>query len=242
MAEYYTGKIKNETLLFYIAAQYMIYYDIHTPKAMPGLLLADIIIKNDLVIPVFWLRLVLNQYTSTKNSRKIIELNKDCTIAITDGTITAEAEELYQVYKSSISFEASPTIEDYLIGDNAYNIYTTRCVEVRFNNQLIALGYFDEGYNSIAGILNFYHPDYKQRSLGKYLMLLKIDYALQQQKKYYYSGYISTVIAKFDYKLFPGKEATEVYISNTQQWLPWLSVSAAQLEDYLFTNTEGESG
>jgi len=73
-------------------------------------------------------------------------------------------------------------------------------------------------------------------------MLLKIEYALQHNKQFYYPGYISTGISKFDYKLFPGKEATEVYISSSGQWVPWLSVTSQQLEESLFAGEGGEEG
>ncbi len=242
---------------FILLPQYMIYYHVHYPIAMPGDLLdeylakgwyrmqqtiftTDIIIKNDLVIPVFWLRLVLKKYTAAKSVRKIMQVNKDCQITLTSGVITEEAEALYQLYKSSVDFEVSDTIQSYLAGESISSIYNTRCFEIRKDGQLIAAGYFDEGDNSIAGILNIYHPDHKNRSLGKYLMLLKIDHALTHQRQYYYPGYISTAISKFDYKLFPDKEATEVYISSGKQWVPWLSVTVEQLEELLFTEDNDE--
>ncbi len=234
----------------------MIYYNIHYPDAMPGALLdeylakgwyrmqqtiftTDIIIKNDMVIPVFWIRLVIKRYRANKSSKKIRELNKDFTVTITNGTITAEAEELYQLYKSSVNFEISESITDYLVGETISSIYNTRCLEIRNGSQLIAAGFFDEGDTTLAGILNIYHPDYKQKSLGKYLMLLKIEYALQHNKQFYYPGYISTTFSKFDYKLFPDKEATEVYLSNSRQWVPWLSMTSGQLEEQLFENMTG---
>lgn len=233
----------------------MIYYNIHYPESMPGTLLddylargwyrmqqtiftTDIIIKNDLVIPVFWLRLALKRYKAAKGSKKIRELNKEFSVTITNGTITGEAEELYQLYKSSVNFDVSETIQDYLVGEAIGTIYNTRCMEIRDGGQLIAAGFFDEGDTALAGILNIYHPNYKHKSLGKYLMLLKIEYALQHQKQFYYTGYISTAISKFDYKLFPDKESTEVYISSTGQWVPWLSVTTAQLEELLFSDND----
>lgn len=85
----------------------------------------------------------------------------------------------------------------------------------------------------MAGILNCYHPDYAKQQLGKYLVLLKIAYAQQQQLDYYYTGYLSTADPKFDYKLFAGKDATEVYNRNQQQWVPWLSVQKEELEYWL---------
>jgi leucyl-tRNA---protein transferase len=229
----------------------MTYYNIHYPESMPGPLLdeylskgwyrmqqtiftTDIIIKNDHIIPVFWLRLVLKKYQEAKKSRKIMELNQGLSVKLKSGRITDEAEALYAIYKDSVDFDVSESIRDYLVGESPVSIYHTHSYEVRDGKKLVACGYFDEGANSLAGILNIYHPDYKQTSPGKFLMLLKINYALQQQKQYYYPGYISTGITKFDYKLFPGKESAEVFISRTGQWVPWLSITKEQLEESLF--------
>lgn len=236
----------------------MTYYNIHYPSSMPGPLLdeylsrgwyrmqqtiftTDIIIKNDIIIPVFWLRIVLKKYSEAKSSRKIMDLNKKFTVQLKSGHITEEAEELYTHYKAAVNFDVSDTIRDYLVGEAQVSIYNTKCYEIREGKKLIACGYFDEGDSSLAGILNIYHPDYKQTSPGKFLMLLKINYALQQQKQFYYPGYISTGITKFDYKLFPGKESSEVFITRKQQWVPWLSVTKEQLEESLFAdNNETE--
>lgn len=229
----------------------MIYYDVHNPDTMPGKLLdeylrhgwyrmqqtiftTDIILKNDVVVPVFWIRLLLKRYGHSRNSRRILSACSRFSVTVTGGEITAEDEELYQVYKSSVSFDVSETIKDYLVGESPGNIYDTKCVKVRDGNTLIATGYFDEGRNSLAGILNIIHPDYKRFSLGKYLMLLKIERAVQLGMEYYYPGYISSAISKFDYKLFPGPEHTEVYIRNTDSWRPWLSVQVEKLEEWLF--------
>lgn len=231
----------------------MVYYHIHYPASMPGTLLddylgrgwyrmqqtiftTDIIIKNDLVIPVFWLRFALKKYTESKSSRKIMEQNKRFSVSLKNGHITREAEELYTLYKSSVDFEVSESISDYLVGEAPASIYNTKRYEIRDGKILVACGYFDVGVNSMAGILNIYHPDYKQYSPGKFLILLKINYALQQQMHYYYPGYISTGITKFDYKLFPGKEAAEVYLTASERWVPWLSITKEELEQSLFAD------
>lgn len=232
----------------------MNYYHIHYPTAMPGealdeylaqgwyrmqqtIFTTDIIIKNEMVIPVFWIRLVLKRYRHSRSSRKLLEQNKDLQVIYTDGAITTEAEELYREYREHVDFDVSDTIRDYLLGDAVQNVYKTRCIELRDKGRLVAAGYFDEGHHSLAGILNIYHPDYKQRSPGKLLILLKIARALEHGKQFYYPGYISTGISKFDYKLFPDKEATEVFITATQQWMPWLSVTKEQLEEWLFSDS-----
>ena len=42
---------------------------------------------------------------------------------------------------------------------------------------------------------------------------------------------------KFDYKLFPDKAATEVFIRNRQEWVPYLSVELTELENMLVQNS-----
>jgi leucyl-tRNA---protein transferase len=229
----------------------MIYYEVHIPEEMNGAQLdeylrkgwyrmqqtiftTDIIVKNDLLIPVFWLRLNMKHYKPGKQYQRICKLNKDFIITLANGDITDEVEQLYQYYSATRPFELSASAKEYLLDDPNKNIYPTKRFEIRDHDRLIAVGYFDEGDSTLAGILNIYAPDYSQFTLGKYLMLLKIDYALQQQKQFYYPGYISTAITKFDYKLFPDKEASEVYIRNRDAWVPWLSVDKAILEESLF--------
>ena len=228
----------------------MVYYDVHYPESLTAqqlddyladgwyrmqqmIFTTDVIVKEDRLLPVFWLRLSLEKYSPAKKSNKIIALNKEYTIECNAAVITEELEELYRLYRSSVNFELSASIQDSLIGEATTSIYNTYCLMIRDNGKLIAAGFFDEGHNSIAGILNIYHPDYASQSLGKYLMLLKIEYAVQQQKQYYYTGYVSTADSKFDYKLFVGKQATEVYNRKLRQWLPWLSIQKEKLVEWL---------
>jgi arginine-tRNA-protein transferase len=100
-------------------------------------------------------------------------------------------------------------------------VFDTYVVEVRDENKLIAAGIFDNGSQSIAGIMNFYDPAYRKQSLGKFLMLMKINYARQQRKAYYYPGYLVNDYPKFDYKLFPCQSATEVFDANSGTWFPF---------------------
>ena len=108
-------------------------------------------------------------------------------------------------------------------------------IEIRTGSNLIAVGYFDLGKNSITGILNFYDPDYKKYSLGKYLILQKIDYAAANSIAFYYTGYLSTAISKFDYKLFPDPGAIEVLLPVEKQWVPYLHLGKEMLENYYYT-------
>jgi leucyl-tRNA---protein transferase len=233
----------------------MIYYQVDTPESLASqeldnylaagwyrmqqlIFTTDLIIKDDRYLPVFWLRVVMKNYILTKKNEKIIARNKNYTVNCEPAVITEELEQLYQLYKGAMNFELAESIQDSLLGENINSIYNTLCYTIRDGEKLIAAGFFDEGGNSIAGILNIYHPGYARNQLGKYLVLLKAEYARQQQKEYYYSGYISTADSKFDYKLFVSKEATEVYNRKAKQWIPWQSVEKEQLIQWLIEKEE----
>ena len=81
--------------------------------------------------------------------------------------------------------------------------------------------------------MNFYDPNYRKYSLGKYLMLLKINYAQQQQYDYYYPGYVVSYYPKFDYKLFAAESATEVFDAINDRWLPFSWETVRELAEEL---------
>jgi arginine-tRNA-protein transferase len=80
--------------------------------------------------------------------------------------------------------------------------------------------------------MNIYHPDYKQYSPGKFLMLKKLQYALQHNMIFYYTGYISTENTRFDYKIFPDVKAVEVLLPVEQLWLPYHALNKDFLAAY----------
>ena len=169
---------------------------------------------------VYWLRICLSDINYSKSARRISHNNRSLPFSIVPFELSAEMEELYHVYRSAVEFEAPESVTGYLFGERQGNIYDTQVIEIRENNKLIAAGIFDQGENSIAGIMNFYRPEYRSRSLGKYLMLLKIGYALHTGRRYYYPGYIAKGFPKFDYKYFPDPGATEVYDQVNHEWIP----------------------
>lgn len=181
----------------------------------------DFIPANGNVHPVYWLRFELRKVQYGKKQKRLIASNKDFNIAVRPFSISDELEELYALYWSAVDFDAPSTVESYLLDGEVSNIYDSRLIEIRNNGRLIAAGIFDNGETSIAGIMNFYDPAYKTKSLGKYLMLLKINYALAAGKQYYYPGYIAKGFPKFDYKLFPDPTAAELYDSAQKRWIPY---------------------
>jgi len=179
-----------------------------------------------------WLRLDLPRVSWGPEPRRLLRRNAGLSAAVVPFRLTAEYEELYARYRAAITFDAAPTIAEVLLGETTHNVFDTRVLELRDGGQLVAAGVFDMGQHTLAGILNFYDPAYRRHSLGKYLLLLKTDYARQQGLDYYYPGYVVVGNPKFDYKLFACAAATEVFDSLRQVWLPfsWEVVAAHSAE------------
>jgi arginyl-tRNA--protein-N-Asp/Glu arginylyltransferase len=188
---------------------------------------------------VHWLRLRLAEVQSGPEQRRLLRLNAQFQLQLRPFELTEEYETLYAAYRRSTTFDGPPTVASFLLEeDSPANLFDTQVIEVREAGRLIAVGIFDQGARTLAGIMNFYDPAYRKHSLGKYLMLLKIEYARQQQMVFYYPGYLVQGMPKFDYKLFPDRAATEVFDCVRQRWLPfaWEAVqeqSAELLREYL---------
>ena len=179
----------------------------------------DAIMHKEEIFKVFWLRYNLQKVGPEKKSNaKIIENNSRFEATIQPLEVTEEMDNLYELYKAGINFEGAASIEQWLYEGKPRNVFDSYSVTVRDNGTLIAVGIFDKGKKAIAGILNFYNPLYKKYSPGKYLMLLKIKYAQQDNIKWYYPGYIVPGYPKFDYKLFVDKLAAEIYIPKAKAW------------------------
>lgn len=187
--------------------------------------------END-AVPVFWLRTSINDCILNRHAKSILKKCAGFSVQIKKAYVDDEVERLYAMYKKHISFAISPDCNRYLHFDNMPDPFDTLMVQVYDNDKLIAAGYFDEGSVSIAGIMNIYHPHYRVYSLGKFLMLQKLNYALSQNMLFYYTGYISTGSTRFDYKTFPDANAVEVYLPLERKWLPYHLLGKSFLDEY----------
>jgi leucyl-tRNA---protein transferase len=183
----------------------------------------DFIPVDENIHPVYWLRVPVQEVHYGRKQQRLLTINKNFSVTVKPYRPSDELEDLYALYRAAVIFDAPQTARGYLLDetdDEFNNIYDTQVIELRDAGRLIAAGIFDNGENSMAGIMNFYDPACKSKSLGKYLMLLKINLAIETGKMYYYPGYIVGGITKFDYKLFPDRERTEWYDSIRSEWIP----------------------
>lgn len=170
---------------------------------------------------VHWLRIRLAELTEHPSHRRVRNRNKSFVVTVEDfQNIRPDHEELYSRYRASIDFDGALTIQEALFGgaDAHKNIFKTKCISVFDCGKLIAGGYFDVGERAAAAILHFSDPAYKRHSLGKYLMLISIDFLRLNGFAFYYPGYLISGHPKMNYKLFIGREATQYFDPESKTW------------------------
>ncbi len=180
---------------------------------------------NDHLYSAIWLRVILNDFKATKTQQKLLKQNASFRIEIKVASITSEKERLFENYKQGVSFEASPSLNNLLYGKFTHNIYNTHEITIYDGNNLIAVGFFDIGAKSAAGITSFYDPAYKKYSLGNYLMFLKMEYCKKLGLQYFYPGYFVPGYSFFDYKLKINNSNLQHWEINSQRWLSIASFS-----------------
>jgi len=170
---------------------------------------------------VHWLRFPIAEIVDREPHRRIRKRNTIFTVTIEDlVNIRMDHEELYERYRASIDFNGALSIHQSLFGDEDadINIFITKCISVYDGDLLIAGGYFDIGAHAGTSILHFFDPTYKRYSLGKYLVLLTLDFLKTEGFEFYYPGYVVAGNAKMDYKLFIGKKVAQYFDVETQAW------------------------
>jgi arginine-tRNA-protein transferase len=177
------------------------------------------ILLNDYIHRVFWLRYDLKKIAFSKSQQRIKSRNQQFNVSVKPLEITDEIENLYAAYKTGINFQGAASVYYWLNGDRPpKNVFETELIEIRDKDKLIAVGVADWGAESLTGIMNFYHPDYKKFSLGKYLMMLKIELGQRRNFRWYYPGYIVYQRPEFDYKLSFNQDAVEVLLPEMKGW------------------------
>lgn len=173
---------------------------------------------------VHWLRFPVGAYVTLPAHRKLHRRNSSLRHEILPvTTIDEEHRDLYKRYRSAIDFEGYPSIEDALWGggQQEHSIFNTHCISVYDGDQLVAAGYFDIGQTSAASILHCYEPSYKRHSLGKWLILLTLEYLKPAGFVWYYPGYLVAGKPKMNYKLFLGATSMQYYDPDSERWVPY---------------------
>jgi leucyl-tRNA---protein transferase len=186
----------------------------------------DAIWKDETYHSVYWIRYNLNKLVWQTKFSKLFKQASIFETQTIPFIYNEHYENLYQQYIASRSFDGSTSLKKFLYDqvdepnlDIVY--YKSLALNIYHNKTIIASGVFDLGSNAIAGIINFYNPEYKKYSLGKLSMLLKLQFAYERGMQFYYPGYIVPTVNHFGYKTFIGTECIEVWDSKLAQWIEY---------------------
>ncbi len=182
-------------------------------------------------VRVIWARVMLSAFQPNSRHLKLAKRCRRLSISLHPAVVTSEIESLYAAYRAAIDFDGNDSVTACLLGEAATDLFPGRMWQVRDKGRLVGVGYFDEGRESCAGILNFFHPDYAKYSLGLWMYFEGVRYAAETGKRFYYPGYIAMNFNKFDYKLLAGPERMELWDPSKGIWIPYASSIHARRQD-----------
>lgn len=155
---------------------------------------------QDQIRRVIPLRINLSAFVVSKSQRRILRKNRDLQIVIRPVEIDEEKEILFDRHKTRFDHGIPETVFDFLSFSPKDVPCEAREVCVYDDGKLLAASFFDVGASAISGIYAMFAPEENRRSLGILTMLIEIEFALKNNKTFYYQGYAYEGESFYDYK------------------------------------------
>jgi arginine-tRNA-protein transferase len=147
-------------------------------------------------------RIPVDQFTPTRQQRKILKRNADLDVSTVTPCFTEEYYDLYLRYIETRHADGDmypPSREQFstfLVSELAFS----RFIEFRLGSQLLAIAVTDVLPNGLSAVYTFFDPAHEQRSLGRYAILWQIAEAASQGLHALYLGYWIKNCRKMNYK------------------------------------------
>lgn len=169
-----------------------------------------------------WLRVGLPNFLGGKTFQRLRQRNRDLSAVLRPALPGAEQERLWSTYRRSVSFEPAENVNAllYRFGVGEEDYFRTHELCLYRGERLVACSYFDTGQHSAEGISAFYDPEFRNRSLGKYLIYLQAQYCRNRGLLWFYPGYFVPGHAHLDYKLSIGRTSLEFFDPLLRDWFP----------------------
>ena len=175
-----------------------------------------------------WIRLPLANYSFRKSLRKIKKkVEARFQVELGPVRLDLEKERLYQRYRRAFPGRIAPTLQISLMDDSNKNLFDTQEIRIYDGRKLVAFSFFDLGTKSVASILGVYDPEYASYSLGFYTMIREMEFAIAEDKEFFYPGYVVPGYQRFDYKLRIG--TVDYYNERLNQWEAYESLDRKDL-------------
>ncbi|MEM7570685.1 MAG: arginyltransferase [Pseudomonadota bacterium] len=153
-------------------------------------------------------RVIAEEFTLSRNMRRVSDRNEDIVVQITDPIATREQYRLLKSYLSNRHPSGGMADMDFQeYADMVeHSPVTTRLFEYRLPGangqpgQLIACCLSDILSDGLSMVYSFFDPTQTRRSLGTYIILQHIAEACARHQRYVYLGYWIEGSSKMDYK------------------------------------------
>ncbi len=109
------------------------------------------------------------------------------------------------------------TLESVLYSGGETSPFDTREIALWDGDTLAAFSWYDPGDQAVMSVIGAYDPDRAKESLGFGTLLLEVEQALAEGRRFHYCGYVLPGAPVMDYKL---RVATELYEPDQDAWLP----------------------
>lgn len=147
-------------------------------------------------------RIPVSQFRRSRNQQKVWNRNRDLSCAVLPAEFREDHFQLYQQYLSSRHPDGGmdqPNREEYL-GFLTSRWSQTLFVELRRQDELVAVAVTDLIENAFSAVYTFFDPTLHRHSLGTFSILQQIELARESGAKWLYLGYWISGSQKMRYK------------------------------------------
>lgn len=158
---------------------------------------------DDALYGCLQVRLPLQDFTFKKRHRRLLKKNNPLfRVVIEKASLPdTEMQKVNQAYLKIHPEKSTDNLAFHIIGDGFHPKLDTQVVKVFIKKKLIGFSFFDAGKKCLYSKAGIYDPAFADYSLGIYTMLLEIQWAQQNQFKFYHPGYFAPAYPIFNYKL-----------------------------------------
>lgn len=147
-------------------------------------------------------RIPVQDFLPNRSQRRCWKTNQELIVDWLPGTLTDEQYALYLSYQQvrhrggAMAESSFAQTEDFLVA--SWN--TVKFMEIRLQQELIAVAATDVQPNSLSAVYTFFKPELHKRSLGSYAIMQQLSYAKSMNKNWLYLGYWIPDSPKMAYK------------------------------------------
>lgn len=166
------------------------------------------------------LRIRLDRFRFSTSQKRVLAKNRDLEVEFLPAFVNLEVEALFEQHTERFTHSIPSSVYTFVSRSPASIPCPCLSITVRHQQKLVGISYLDVGENSASSVYQCFDLEHSKRSLGVLMILLSIQYALEQKMEFYYPGYAYREPSEYDYKKrFSGLEVFDW----EQSWIPFQS-------------------